>query len=104
MVHHKVYREFKFSVFNSGIEFDSRLENEQILMQGVVDCAIIDDDGIIIVDFKTDRVTEDTISQLTEKYKGQVKIYADALSRIFNMPVKSAQLYFFGLNRFAEIK
>ena len=73
------------------------------MLQGVVDCAIIEPDGVTVVDFKTDFVTEQTLSDLTTKYKAQVLTYAQALSKIYKMPVKSAKLYFFHMDQFVDI-
>ena len=72
-------------------------------MQGVVDCAILEDDGIVVLDFKTDHVTEETIIDTAERYRGQVETYAGALARIYKMPVKETLLYFFSLNRFVKL-
>ena len=75
----------------------------QVLLQGVVDCALLEEDGIMVLDFKTDHVTEETLPLLTERYRGQLRIYADALERIYKKKVKNACLYFFGLKRFAQV-
>ncbi len=99
----QVLREFKFSILEDGRQFDPNLQGDKILLQGVVDCAIIDDDGITVLDFKTDRVTEDDLMQVADGYRMQVTAYANALSRIFGREVKSAQLYFFRLNRFVTV-
>ncbi len=98
-----VLREFKFSILEDGAQYDPNLRDDQILLQGVVDCAIIDDDGITVLDFKTDRVTEETLLQTADSYRMQVTAYAQALSKIFGKEVVSAQLYFFRLNRFVTV-
>ena len=74
-----------------------------MLLQGVVDCALIEADGITIIDFKTDFVTEETLTDLVDRYRMQVQTYADALSRIYQKPVKESYLYFFRLNRFVSV-
>ena len=99
----QVLREFKFSILDDGQSFNRELQDEKILLQGVVDCAIIEPDGIIVIDFKTDRVTEQTVSAAVEEYRYQVEAYAESLRRIFGKPVKQACLYFFRLNRFFDI-
>ena len=99
----EVIREFKFSILDDGENYASGLEGEKILLQGVVDCALIEPDGITIVDFKTDYVMEDSVDSLTEKYSHQVRAYADALARIYQLPVKSKYLYLFHIDRFVEI-
>lgn len=93
--HPNVIREFKFSILDDAEKYNDDVRSEKILLQGVVDCAMISGDGITVLDFKTDRVTDETILEVSEKYRMQIKTYADALSRIYNLPVKSALLYFF---------
>ena len=73
------------------------------MLQGVVDCAMIEADGITILDFKTDYVTEQTLPELTDRYRMQVQTYAQAMSRIYQKPIKAAYLYFFRLNRFVSV-
>jgi len=92
-------REFKFSVLDDGENYGDGLAGEKILLQGVVDCALIEPDGISIVDFKTDRVTEDTLSAVVERYRLQVQTYADAMARIYGKPIKGKYLYFFSMER-----
>ena len=98
-----VLREYKFSVLEEASRFYPDADGEQILFQGVVDCAILDNDGITVLDFKTDYVTEERLEKVAQKYRSQVVSYADALSRIFKMPLKSAMLYFFALDRFVDV-
>ena len=98
-----VLREFKFSLLDDAAKYFPGAAGERVLLQGVVDCAMIEEDGITVLDFKTDRVTADTVMVAADKYKAQVTAYADALERIYNMPVKSAKLYFFALDQFVDI-
>ena len=71
---------------------------------GVVDCAILEEDGITIIDFKTDRVTEESIRSVAEGYFPQIAVYADAMARIYKMPIKRSVLYFFGLGREIDVR
>ena len=73
------------------------------MLQGVVDCALIEEDGITVLDFKTDRVGREDIPAVLEKYRNQVEAYAQALSRIYEMPVKEKLLYLFRLNEFIPV-
>jgi len=98
-----VLREFKFSLLDDASKYYPAAAGERVLLQGVVDCAIIEDDGITVLDFKTDKVSPDTLPDVAVKYNAQVTAYADALQRIYGMPVKSAKLYFFALNRFVDV-
>ena len=100
----EVLREFKFSVLDEGTHYAPELAGEKILLQGVVDCALIEKDGITVLDFKTDNVTEETLEAAVERYRYQVQAYADAMERIFQRKVKRALLYFFRLNKFVEVE
>ncbi len=100
----RVLREFKFSILDDAEKYASQMSGEKVLLQGVVDCALIQPDGIIVLDFKTDRVTEDSLMQTAEQYRQQVMVYAEAMERIFQMPVKSVQLYFLRISQFVTIK
>ena len=102
-VHSDVVREFKFSVLDDGENFASELAGEKILLQGVVDCAMVEKDGITVIDFKTDFVTEESLAEKLEQYRPQVLAYADAMQRIYQKPVKQTLLYFFRLNRFVPV-
>lgn len=98
-----VLREFKFSILEDASQFGEGLSGEQVLLQGVVDCALIEEDGIILLDFKTDRVTEQSVSERAAQYDSQVRAYAKALARIYEKPVKEALLYFFRINTYVPV-
>ena len=99
----QLLREFKFSILDDGRHYGAGLEGEQVLLQGVVDCAIVEEDGITVLDFKTDRVTSDTLPQAVDRYRTQVQTYKEALERIYEKKVKKALLYFFHLDQFVEL-
>ena len=98
----QLIREFKFSLMVDAAEYYPDVEGEQILLQGVVDAAWFEPDGICVLDFKTDRVTEETIVERTAYYRGQLKTYKTALERILKRPVKEMYLYFLTAGR--EVK
>ncbi len=96
-------REFKFSILDDGSRYGEGLEGEQVLLQGVVDCALLEEDGIVLLDFKTDYITDETLPQVVERYRSQVEAYAQALGKIYEKPVKQRLLYFFHMGRFFEL-
>lgn len=100
----RVLREFKFSILCDAADYYTDVNNEKILLQGVVDCALVDPDGITVIDFKTDYVTKETVDAIAQRYKMQLHIYAQALERIYQLPIKSALLYFFGINDFVRVE
>ena len=99
MTAENVLREFKFSILDDARDYGEDLEGEQVLLQGVVDCAILEPDGITVLDFKTDWVTEETVDGVAAHYAPQIHTYAAALTRVYGLPVKARMLYFFRLGR-----
>jgi len=63
----------------------------------------LEEDGITVIDFKTDYVTENNLSQIIFRYRGQIQTYADALQRIYEQPVKDKYLYLFHLDRLVAL-
>lgn len=90
----QLIREFKFSLLEDAGHYYPNVDGEQVLLQGVIDAAILEEDGVTVIDFKTDRVTEATITARAEEYRPQLTVYQQALERILNKPVKEMVLYF----------
>lgn len=99
----EVLREFKFSILEPADKYYKVSAEDQILLQGVVDCALIEDEGIIILDFKTDYITASNLADKIAQYKSQVITYANALSRIFEKPVNASYIYFFSSEQLVKI-
>ena len=90
-----VKKEFKFSILRPAeLYFPDSVEDE-ILLQGVVDCFFEEDNELVVVDFKTDKVSEDNIDEKAERYSPQLRAYADALEIITGKCVKERIIYFF---------
>ena len=88
-------REFRFSLLLDAGALYPGAGGEQLLLQGVVDCCLEEDGGLVIIDYKTDRVrTEEEIAARAALYRGQLRAYAEALRRILNKPVRECLLYF----------
>lgn len=99
----EVLREFKFSILEDAALYYSGVNGEQILLQGVIDCALIEDSGITVVDFKSDYISENNLPEKIARYTPQVQMYVKALSRIYQKPVTSAYLYFFSSGQLVPI-
>ncbi|MBQ1186695.1 MAG: PD-(D/E)XK nuclease family protein, partial [Clostridia bacterium] len=74
--------------------------NEPIVVQGAVDLLFVENNEIVIVDFKSDRNKNEC--ELVEAYEKQLKIYAKACSKLMNLPVKEMLIYSYSLGK--EIK
>ena len=100
-----VHREFRFSMLCKGSEILQTESEEEILLQGVVDCCLEENGQLVIIDYKTDSVfTEEQLAQRTAHYASQVKAYSVALTRILGKPVKETILYFLSCDRSSVVK
>ena len=68
--------------------------DDWVVVQGVVDLAVIQPEEIWLLDFKTDRVTDQTVAAKVREYEPQLRLYARALERIYRRPVVHAWLHF----------
>ena len=63
---------------------------QQLILQGVLDCCFLEEDGWVLIDYKTDRIAPDMIAL---RYRSQLRWYMRALRDITGQPVKEACLY-----------
>ena len=87
-------REFRFSLLCPAETFFPGADEEQVLLQGVVDAWFETKDGLVIVDYKTDRIRPDAVPERTAYYAAQLRAYAGAMARITGRPVCRRTLYF----------
>ncbi|SMC41852.1 helicase-exonuclease AddAB subunit AddA [Papillibacter cinnamivorans] len=100
----RLLREFKFSVLLPAEEFYPGAGDGEILLQGVADLCILEEDGFTVVDFKTDRVRKGAEAERAEAYRGQLCAYGRALSEVTGLPAKKLMLYFFATGRALEME
>ena len=94
----RVVREFRFSLLCPARTWHPGApEDEEVLLQGVVDCCIEEDGALTVIDFKTDSRVE------PERYAGQLAAYAVAMERIFRKPVRGAVLWYLRRKQAAEL-
>ena len=74
----KLYREQPFSM----LKRDAKSQ-EDFVVRGILDGYLLYNDKIVLIDYKTDRY--DYASQLIERYRGQLELYAEALSRSYQI-------------------
>jgi ATP-dependent helicase/nuclease subunit A len=99
-----LHREFKFSILVPASDFYGGCPaGEEVLLQGVVDCWLDEPEGITLIDFKTDRVTEATVADRAESYRPQLDAYRRALEEITGKKVLREVLWFFALDRAVEL-
>lgn len=100
----QVWREYTFSLLMPGEDcLGPGAAGEEVLLQGVVDCFFDTPEGLVVVDFKTDRVSGMEQKLRTEHYRSQVAAYSAALTRIFGRPVARQVLYYFHTGTAVEL-
>ena len=75
--------------------------DETMLIQGIIDAYFEENGKLIVVDFKTDRVHGGW--ELVQRYRVQLNYYAEALGRMYGMPVSEKLIYSFALGRVVPI-
>ncbi|MHC5293637.1 helicase-exonuclease AddAB subunit AddA [Listeria welshimeri] len=82
---------------------------EHVLIQGVVDSMIEEEDAITLIDYKTDKIEgryanwEAAEKVMKERYQIQIKLYAEAIQAITGKKVSNAYLYFFDGQHICQI-
>lgn len=71
--------------------------HEQVLIQGIIDAFFEEEDGIVVLDYKTDAVK--TPEELVKRYQVQLDYYAQALHRLTGKKVTQKIIYSFALAR-----
>ncbi|MBN1795649.1 MAG: helicase-exonuclease AddAB subunit AddA [Sedimentisphaerales bacterium] len=74
-----------------------------IVIQGIVDMLIETPAGIVIIDFKTDRVSAKETAERAQRYATQLNLYAQAANAILNKPICAKWLYFLAPGRKVRI-
>ncbi|MBQ9000206.1 MAG: helicase-exonuclease AddAB subunit AddA, partial [Clostridium sp.] len=73
-------------------------DDESLMLRGIIDAYFEEEDKIVIVDYKTDYVTEETKEEVVNRYKIQLDLYADAIEKLTGKEVKEKCVYLFGLD------
>ncbi len=80
---------------------------EELLIQGIIDCCFEDEDGITVIDYKTDyvplRSREKAMDQIRHRYENQVQLYRDVIRRAFDTEKIRAGLWLFRASEMIEV-
>ena len=71
---------------------DGKYDDESIILQGIIDCFFAEDDGYVLIDYKTDRVTNGS-GAIRKKYEKQLELYERAIEKLTGKRVKEKYLY-----------
>jgi ATP-dependent exoDNAse (exonuclease V) beta subunit len=92
-------KQFIFRDKHSNLVQGSTID-DYVIIQGVLDLVVILDTGAIIIDFKTNKSSEDSMKS---HYKLQLDLYARAFEKAYNIGVIKKYLYSFGLNKLIDV-
>ena len=100
-----VRREYPFTLLVDAEAYNRRPVGERsALLQGVVDCCFETEDGLTVVDFKTDAVRgKEEVRERAERYRPQLEAYSWALEQVLERPVTRRVLYFLRCGEAVEL-
>ena len=99
----RLYREQPFVMgYPARDLFDERGEDETVLVQGIIDGYYETDDGIVLMDYKTDSLKPGDEKVLISRYRRQMELYRDALEKMTGKKVVKCLLYSFSLSETIE--
>jgi len=67
---------------------------DTIIVQGIIDMLVRTPQGLVIIDFKTDRISANQVAERSELYRRQLDLYAKAASAILKSKSIAKWLYF----------
>ena len=99
----RVWRELPFSkMLPAKRYFDIKDETAEIFCQGVIDLLIEENDGLVLIDYKTDKETEP--QKVREKHTLQINLYTEAVETILKKKVKEKYLFMLRDGSFVQIE
>ena len=98
----QLFREQPFVLGIPASSMDSAFPKEEtVLIQGIIDVFFEEEDGLVLMDYKTDRVSDE--KELAERYRVQLDYYEQALFRLTGKRVKQRLIYSFALEKEIEV-
>lgn len=102
----KVFREKQFTMAKSICEIDAgipeKYSDEKTVVIGKIDLMFVENDGAVIVDYKTDNI--DDINVLKNRYLSQMTLYAEAIKKSMEIEIKECILYSLKLKESISLK
>lgn len=89
----KVEREKSFVLKKKIKDLMSSDSKDSIYIQGIIDCYFEEEDGLVLIDYKTDHIRD--LEQFKKLYSRQLDLYKEALMSITKKAVKETYIYSF---------
>ena len=90
---HTIWREWPFTM-GLPVAAGQGDQDEMVVVQGIIDLLVQTSEGLLVIDFKSDRVTGAEVDERANTYRRQLDLYARAASEILRCPVRGKWLYF----------
>ncbi|HSI67134.1 MAG TPA: helicase-exonuclease AddAB subunit AddA [Planococcus sp. (in: firmicutes)] len=80
-------------------------DGDRQIIQGIIDCLFEEEDGWVLLDYKTDRAEDivDLNLEMNQRYSVQLAVYQEAVEAILQIPIKQRLLYLFSTDKEVEI-
>ena len=88
-----IRREVPFTLLKDAGEIQTGALGK-VSVQGIIDCCFKEDGAFVIVDYKSDHVYGKALEERAARYKMQIDLYGEALTRITGIKVKEKILFF----------
>lgn len=100
-------RELPFSFMLPAHEVHRNIDeitgSEKVFIQGIIDCIFEDERGLVLVDYKTDRIMNGNWALKAEEHRFQLEMYARGLEMILHRKVDEIYVFFFDGGRAIQL-
>jgi ATP-dependent helicase/nuclease subunit A len=99
-----IHREIPFTLSLPAHEVypDWKGDDELVFVQGIIDCILEDENGLVLIDYKSDGITgrykggfDQAKPILEDRYRLQINLYTKAIEQIWKRKVTERYLFFF---------
>lgn len=96
----QLFKEYQFLMGIPSGECGNETVEDMVMVKGIIDLYFIEDDEIVLLDYKTDRVNRENGEEVLKKrYRTQLALYAKALENAHGKRVKEKILYSVSLGK-----
>lgn len=95
----RCHRERQFIMGIPAREIGAGESEELVLIQGIIDAYLEEEDGLVLIDYKTDHIREGQEEILVKRYRTQMDYYQRALEQIAGKKVKQRMIYSLSLQK-----
>lgn len=76
-------------------------DGDHQIIQGIIDCLFEEEDGWVLLDYKTDSIRHlpEPAREMTARYGVQLSVYGEAVEAILRVPIKERVLYLFNTHQ-----